>query len=403
MPESASTQTIAVTESQRDAARGSLTQPELAGGVTWFDTVSDVTRWEAYDGGGYLEKLVRQPLQKYVANADCALRVLLVDGKLVPVTLNVGPANRCRLTSLQAHFLDAAEELLTKSKLPRAQRIGLGALLSFLRAVSRLDDAVLVNNWLLTTNLHPSLSAGEIQRVTAFLTRHFPEKAIVYCGVNTREHRDVLTECRSCGFLPLVCRQILFLNKEQYASKRQYRRDLKWWAQQAKYRWVLEDRELSDPTAMRIHELFHGLYLHRHSPFNPGYTLDFFRMAAQTGFWETWTLQDARNQIHSTTSIRRAGNTMTNPCNGYDLSASKEEGLYTAIRLKTIRQAEQDGCELHMSSASLEHKRLRGGEPYLEYFLACYQHLPLGARLFWRGFSQLCERLFVPMVVKLNV
>lgn len=359
--------------------------------------------WSTRPGGTYLEGILRLQPRGVVSNACCEFAVLEHGEQLIPLTFNVARSrNNCHLSSLDVHFIDAAAELLAKVKLHAMVRGALGMLLRLVRRTSSLDDSVLVNNWLLATNLYDSISLETMQTVASFLEESFPRRAIVFCGLNECHHREILENARGKGFALYASRQILVLNRKLFRSKRQYRRDLKWWTKQKELSWTRLKGPIDQPSIDRIQSLYRHLYC-GHSPFNPHYTDAFIALACADSFWTTWLLRGSTAEILASSCTIELGGVLTNPYNGYDKSRPVEDGLYSAIRLNTIHEADGRNLELNMSSASLVHKQLRGGEPFLEFFVARTRNLPWQKRAFWSFFELIATYLYKPMIRRTNI
>ena len=107
----------------------------------------------------YLEPFLADGPRAYVANADTRMLVLRVGDVALPMTRSDGQPGNSYVCSPYAQYVTYALEELRALRSPRLERLlallvrPLGA---FLRR-SGLDRAVLVNNWLLSTNLYLSL------------------------------------------------------------------------------------------------------------------------------------------------------------------------------------------------------------------------------------------------------
>jgi hypothetical protein len=65
-----------------------------------------------------------------------------------------------------------------------------------------------------------------------------------------------------------------------------------------------------------------------------------------------------------------------------------------------LSQARERGAQLHYSSGAGQFKRMRGGEPALEYTAIYTRHLPASAHAAAQLFSSAMNRYASPLLIK---
>ncbi|WP_163568488.1 GNAT family N-acetyltransferase [Fodinicola feengrottensis] len=252
-----------------------------------------------------------------------------------------------------------------------------------------VNKVVLVNNWLLSTNLYPALSAGQVAAVTAFLRSHFPHHAIGFCSVNN----TLIQACVAAGCLLVPGRQIALARPCDHAGKlrRRWRRDL-----------LLVDRRgyrIGEPgpaEVPRLVELYNNLYLDKYSSNNPQFNEHFVRetLARGTITYITLTRDD---RIDGVLGYFVRDGVMTTPIFGYDTALPQQTGLYRMLGGILYDLAAQKGWLLNDSSGAAEFKRLRGAVPELEYRAVHVRHLRWRQRFGWVTLCFLFSKIAVPL------
>ncbi|ABY24996.1 conserved hypothetical protein [Renibacterium salmoninarum ATCC 33209] len=259
---------------------------------------------------------------------------------------------------------------------------GLGAIL---RSGS-IDDAVIVNNALISTNLHPDLSAVALAKITRVLVEAHPDCAIAWRSVHGRDS-ELPERLRANGYQLIPARSVLFVptKDRQFESHRDYRKDLNLWhstlADPDGYRLTAPSC-LTDEQCLRIAELYRMLYLEKYSWHSPQYQSSFFEQTARTGMFK-YLLIERAGRIDAVIGYYTNHQHLAAPIIGYDTSLPRELGLYRMINLQITETAWQRGLEVHASSGVASFKRSRGAETEIEYTAVYAQHLSRRQRFAW--------------------
>jgi hypothetical protein len=86
------------------------------------------------------------------------------------------------------------------------------------------------------------------------------------------------------------------------------------------------------------------------------------------------------------------------PIVGYDTSWPASAGLYRLLMAHVLNTTREREAVLNLSAGAAHFKRLRGGEPEIEYSAVLSRHLPAATRRTLRGLRTLTTRLGVPIM-----
>jgi hypothetical protein len=349
----------------------------------------------------YLLPFIENGPETYIANAHAQVRVLRVGEVVLPVTLAEFRLDNTYVCSPYSHYVSYATEEFRHLKNPPVEamlRLLFGPLGAYLRW-AQFDRVVLVNNWLLSTNLYPDLSAEQVRSALGFLIDAFPDRAIIFRSVE-REHNPVLDATLRAEGCRLVFSRSIYLQDPASPSvrdKRDYKQDLKL-LEHTPYT-VVEGDELAPGDAARVVELYNLLYLIKYSYYNPQFTEAFIKLALAE---RLLTLKALRHdgRIDGVLGYVERGGLMTAPLFGYDTGLPQALGLYRMLSALMTLEGERRKKLVHLSAGVGGFKRARGGVPALEYNAVYDAHLPAGRRRAWALVQQLLDRLAVPVILK---
>lgn len=269
----------------------------------------------------------------------------------------------------------------------------------------RLDDVVYVNNWLLSTNLYPERvddGAGEtLRRLGA---RHCAS-ALAYRSLNRRCNGERMDRLRLLGFEFLPSRQVYLFDARDSAGRARImqrsntRADIR----------LLKKRSKEDPNIVpheslraadfaQIERLYSMLYLDKYSRLNPQYTARFLEAAHRHGWIRFTALRHPAGHLEAVLGTYALGDTITAPIVGYDTGAPPSRALYRRLMALVIRQALDEHLMLNLSSGAAGFKRLRGGEPEIEYTAVFTQHLRAPQRWAWGALCGVIDRIGRPLL-----
>ncbi len=354
----------------------------------------------------FLATMVAEQSSFFVENTHQEVQLLQIDTHILPLVIaeKYHPQTTYLSSTLTQYFDLAKEEILMELKGKRSLRAAIApALLNIMKNIFKglgFEKVVFVNNFLLSTNLYPTLSEIQIRESTNILKKTFPGHAIVFRSVNEATDNPLLNTLLSEGAKPIISRPILMLDpKEQtYQKKRMFKMDEKLWKKNKTYHWT-SHHDLTTQEIAKVKELYEALYREKYSVYNPSYKESLIKVWLESNFME-FKLLRKDEQIVGVTAFLKQNGILTTPFIGYDQSLPIEEGLYRFLNLKLMEESIKEGLTLNMSSGAAHFKRLRGGVTFLEYNVAFFQHLPWYRRLPWKIYHQLSERFAIPTIRK---
>ena len=359
--------------------------------------------WPATPDGDYARRWLLPFIEdgplRYIANAHAEMQVLDLGGSLLPITIaELHPANSY-VCSPYTHYVSYAVEEFRHLKNPPVEallRLLFRPLGAYLRH-TQFDRVVLANNWLLSTNLYPALSAEQAQAALRHLLAAFPDRAIVFRSLELAHNAAVFAALRAAGCRPVFSRSIYFQDPATaYVQRRpDYKRDLRL-LEQSPYT-VVDAADLGPADAARIVALYNLLYLRKYSGYNPQFTEAFIKLALAE---RLLTIKGLRRdgRLDGVLGYVARGGLITAPLFGYDTGLPQPLGLYRMLSALVALDGLRLGQEVHLSAGVGDFKRARGGRPAIEYNLVYDAHLPAGRRRAWALVQHLADRIAVPVI-----
>lgn len=309
--------------------------------------------------------------------------VLLRAGDFVmPATINDGePDNAWVCSPLTTYYRYALEEIQRKLHPLLSKPLALlcnacGQALD--RA--RIDRAVALNNWLLSTNLYPLLQLQPLAGLVDAALRRWPGHALWFRSLNAEQNGDWLDALRTLGFELIPSRQV-YLFSDLHAAARQHenlKRDLRLLRETPLQ--CVDQPVLCDEDYIRIADLYGRLYLEKYSRLNPQYTPRFMQRWHQAGLLKFKLFKDTDDTLQAVVGMFRQGSTITAPIVGYNTDLPRSLGLYRLLMASVFEEAMATGATVNLSAGAAHFKRLRGGRPAIEYSAVLTRHLPAFTR-----------------------
>lgn len=358
--------------------------------------------WDAIHGGSdaraFLAPLVAQGVTPSIANVRTTLRLLIADGHVLPLTINEDrEPNAWVVSPYNAYVEYAAEE--TRELDQAALRAGVRGALSGLGAVlraGRIDRIVHIDNWCLSTNLHPALEAGTLREIQALLRDHWPTHAHAWRSVHAWRGEPLPSHLTGLGYHGIPARSCFVWDPDDPHHRAS--RDLAHDARLLRNRGfeVVGPDALHSDDVPRLRALYDALYLDKYSRHNPMFTDRFVRSALDGGLHVRALRRDG--EVYGVVGyIARAG-FMTTPLFGYDTELPVREGLYRMCSRILVDEALEQGWVLHQSAGAASFKKNRRAEPILESTYVDTGHLGPTRRAAWSVLREAMLRIAVPLV-----
>ena len=360
-------------------------QEEIKGKVKWFS------------------KMFESPSQLLIDNVDTQYRVLYVNEELFfPVTINETEWHNSFVCSPYSAYAEYTKEEVKWTINNTALRFFLLLLIKGISAWLKrgeLNKNVHVNNFLLSTNPFPEWDGKEIAEITTFLKSEYPDHAIVFRSLNEYQHSDLLKKFKTNQYDNLGSRQVYIfdLTKEDWLKHRNNKHDNKLIKKAGLNYITHQNMEALLPQAL---QLYRELYLEKYSELNPQFTLQYFQECYKAKIIDFQGYTDNTGTLKAFSGQFTLDKTITSPLVGYDTSAPRKQGLYIhAAQLAILSKFKLD-LLLNLSSGAPKFKRMRGGQPSIEYSVLYINHLSIKRKLRWRTLKFLSNKIGVPLIRK---
>ncbi|MDO5090164.1 MAG: hypothetical protein Q4D61_01330 [Cardiobacteriaceae bacterium] len=283
---------------------------------------------------------------------------------------------------------------------PRAQQRLQPPLQALIRALrhARLDDVVIANNWLLSTNLYPACPPPDtLRQLVNDCRAHYPRHAVLFRSLSPALHADWIAALESLGAIAIASRRVYLLDARDTppVPSRDIRNDL---ALQAKSPFTRAS--VAEADYPRIADLYAMLYRDKYSRHNPALGAQWIAAQHQSGLLHLNVLRDGARIVGATGTMQMASaDTFTTPLFGYDTAYPQKAGLYRLLSLQLWQETAQQKKLRHQSAGAADFKRQRGATPATEYNLVFIRHLPLRQQLAWQTLRAIVNSLALPFMI----
>jgi hypothetical protein len=347
-----------------------------------------------------------QPTRPFIGNLDTQVTLLREGALTLPCTINHRePDNAWVCSPLATYGSYLIEEI--DRVVPPPLSWPLTALCRGFQgvlALARLDQAVTVNNWMLSTNLYPDFDpyrdGQALAAVVAQLRERWPRHAIWFRSLNAQHNGAWIAALQALGFALMASRQVYLFDDLAASRHADLRRDLK----------LLQRTPLvAKPSAqfwsgdfVRVAQLYRQLYLDKYSRLNPHYTTAFMQRWHEAGLLDFWGLCDGDGVLQAVVGSYTQGDTTSAPIVGYNTALPQSLGLYRLLMAHVFDVAARDGRRINLSAGAAHFKRLRGGSAALEYSAVLSAHLPAPRRAALRTLRALTNGIGAPLMRRLE-
>ena len=339
----------------------------------------------------------------FISNLRTQVELLHHGGLTLPVTVNHAEPDNAWVCSPRSTYCDYAIEELQRYLPPllaaplrllcRAYGYALG--------MARVDQAVALNNWMLSTNLYPPLDHAALGATIEEARQRWPGHALWLRSLNAHHNQDWLTALVQHGFSLIPSRQVYLFDNLADGTHANLQRDLQLLQKTPLIRMLPADFGADD--FERIEALYRALYLQKYSLLNPQYTARFLQTWHAAGLLEFHGFKDQDGEIQTVVGIFRQGRTLTAPIVGYNTTLPQALGLYRLAMACVFDLAIRDHATVNLSAGAASFKRLRGGRPEIEYSAVLTQHLPAYRRTPLAVLQKLLTGIGVPVMKRFEL
>ncbi len=340
--------------------------------------------------------------QRMIANVKTQFQFAIHDQSIIPISVNDTDYENSYVASTYNGVVTyPLEELrLLPSTFQRLSVAGMIHGVAPAIRFGKVNRAVVVNNWLLSTNLYPHLDLHWLDNLLSELRETFPQHAILFRSLNGATNSFLLEHLRRSGFLLAPSRQVyLFDGREpDFIERHNNKIDAKLLQQTSPYQVVEDNQWSSGDHDTRFQQLYNWLYLDRYSRNNPQFTARLMKLWRETGMLKFFGLTSDSGSLDGIVGLFDCEGAVTVPVVGYDTSKPKSLGLYRRLMAIALRESVQQKWMLNLSSGAASFKRLRGGRAQIEYTAVACHHLPIKQRLMWQSLAGLLQKVAAPLL-----
>jgi len=344
--------------------------------------------------------MLEHGIEPYIRNVHTDPGVLFCDDKVVPFTVTNPFKDNSYVCSPFTHYITYGREELEKLD-SRLTKTIFGWILNQVERwfeKEEFDRVLYVNNWLLSTNLYPTLDWTRIGDIHQRLLTEFPNYPIVFRSVDQRANPELHKALVELGYEPVFSRFVWYQDPSspQVQKRKNYKLDRSITRKSGYI--IFSGDELEDSDFERVEELYNQLYLEKYSKFNPQFTSEFLRYLCRAGILNIRALRKA-GRIDAVLGFYTRRGIGTAPLFGYDTSLPPKTGLYRILSWVWSEEAKEQGLLINCSAGVGQFKKNRGAEPALESNMVYAHHLPK-ARRCWGFIRFMLSRFIVPIIRK---
>lgn len=325
--------------------------------------------------------------QHWVGNAPCHVAPCRIGAYQLPLSgLSEARHNDSYVASLRSAWVrypraEAGRHVSPRlSPLVQGLAVPAASALQSLIHLGRLDQAAILGNYLLSTQLLPDALADGLPEALPEWQQQAGNRPLALRSVCPQRQPRLAAQLQASGFELIPARQVYVCDPTQatlwkHNHVRKDQRLLEDGTVDVVFAPNLQADDLPD-----LRRLFRQLFIDKHSPLNPDFTPEFFDFCWRSGFLELCGLRYQGRWVGVLGLYIREG-WLTTPLIGYDTTLPQNLGLYRRLMALLYQQARERGLRLHLSSGADHFKRARGGIALPEFTAIHSGHL--AARQRW--------------------
>lgn len=232
-----------------------------------------------------------------------------------------------------------------------------------------MERMVVIGNGPVSTNLYSPSDFGALLSAASRAIQGYRHHFLAIRNLTREHHESLIQGLESLGFVALPARVIYEFSAVTWLKQKppiNLTRDLKHLSKSGVLVQTLP--RLAPDQAQQMCELYHRIYLRKHSLLNAQYTPAFFLDMVNNGWMKLLSVSDREERLLGFALLYEQSGVLSVPAVGYS-EFSESLGGYRLIFASIYRHAEHHGLLLNYSSGAGDFKRKRGGQPLLEYTL----------------------------------
>lgn len=313
--------------------------------------------------------------QELISNISCGVDLHISSDMAVLVGVNTSTENSYVSSLFGAYVSYPIEELaLIKDEYSRKTAYAVLKALGLVFKLIRIDSAVFVGNFFISTNFFPKKFGSTISQLLPSMVEKYSNSYICIRSLNSKKNIELISELNRAKWTMLPARIVYLFDYsdiENRKRKNHYKNDMK----------LLLKTNLTEKSSgfgpydyEKMQKLYEALYIEKHSNQNPKFSAKFIELSHRCEFLEIYAFYEGNEMIAFIAMFQMDG-VLSTPMLGYDTSMPQEFGLYRILCAKLHQLATQRGLDINFSSGAGEFKKLRGGVAALEYTAIYTKHL----------------------------
>ena len=353
----------------------------------------------------YMAPMVENGTLHFIENADSEVGFVKVGEVVLPFTVASKGGLNSYVVAPKTHYVDYSRDELRHMSSRAMRWLAQVAItpIDLLCRWGRMNRVVMINNWLLSTNLFPpGFDGAKAEAVLAALKERFPDHTLVIRSVDLGLRRALFESLQRIGAKMVMSRRVhLNMRDDRSIWKRNNVKNDGRLQRKTPYEQLQHD-EITEAEMPRIKELYDLLYLDKYSRLNPKFTEAMLLHLWRQRLWEfkAWRLN---GRIDAVSATIRVGEVRTAPLVGYDTALDRELGLYRLAYLDIIEYGRSGNETIHGSAGVAAYKQGRGAQSFFEYNAVVNDHLSLRRRLPWMLLGWITYRVVGPMMERENL
>ncbi|MEZ5314717.1 MAG: hypothetical protein R3E91_00655 [Chlamydiales bacterium] len=340
---------------------------------------------DGYLGKNYLLPFILEGTDSFISNAKTTLYLLHLDDCIIPISVNETEYDNSYILSSYFLVTNLKEKIHNTYGWEKIRnKISIFLLDPLLKWI-KINKVVIINNWLLTTNPYPDLTKKQIEILTNFLKKQFPDHYLMFRSLNIYKNTNVFEALQRANYRMIPTRNIYLYDPQQTEKLnsniiRKQRRDISKISQS--HYSIETPNVLSDKEVSRILELYHHLYISRYTKYSPLYTKKYLHHMLEKKILR-FKLLKKEGEIYAVAGFLKKNGYLLTPFLGYDRSLPQKEGLYQMISGIIMEEIKKEQLIAHQGSGASDFKKWRGYIEQEEYIAIHDSHLSSYRRLFW--------------------
>lgn len=338
--------------------------------------------------------------ENLIFNLKTNVKVLkLSTEREVIITINKKKYSNTYTVSPFSHFITYCYDELycLKNKILELILRPIIYLLGLVFKACRINNIVIVNSLMLSTNLIINLSFQELEEIKKYLIKNYPKSTIVFRSLNNYFYSNIVTSLEKLDFKKLPSRQIYLLKKSDALNKSARKKI------NQDYKLILKnDLKIIDIKetiySTEIVKLYNMLYIDKYSKSNPMIKKTFVEFLINNDKFIFKGLINKDKELLGVIGCFVVNNTLTTPILGYD--TSKDINLYRMLTSLINELGEELSCNIHRSSGVGQFKKLRGSKKEIEYIYYYNEHLTFFRKMPYKLLSVLNSKRIIKFIME---